>query len=48
MLRDEFGVDSEEVERVASEVEAELDRIEAAALAAPFPASVALPEFAGG
>ena len=48
MLRDGFGVDSEEVERVASEVEAELDRIEAAALAAPFPASVGLPEFAGG
>jgi len=48
MLRDELGVDPTEVERVASEVDAELDRIEAAALAAPFPAAVSLPEFAGG
>jgi acetoin:2,6-dichlorophenolindophenol oxidoreductase subunit alpha len=48
MLRDELGVDATGVERVASEVDAELDRIEAAALAAPFPASVSLPEFAGG
>jgi TPP-dependent pyruvate/acetoin dehydrogenase alpha subunit len=48
MLRDEFGVDPAELERVASEVDAELDRIEAAALAAPFPASVSVPEFAGG
>ena len=48
MLRDELGVAPAEVERVVSEVDAELDRIEAAALAAPFPASVSLPEFAGG
>ena len=48
MLRDELGVAPDEVERVVSEVDAELDRIEAAALAAPFPASVSLPEFAGG
>jgi TPP-dependent pyruvate/acetoin dehydrogenase alpha subunit len=47
MLRDEFGVDPAEVEQAASENAAELDRIEAAALAAPFPASVSLPEFAG-
>jgi TPP-dependent pyruvate/acetoin dehydrogenase alpha subunit len=48
MLRDELGVAPDEVERVVSEVDAELDRIEAAALAAPFPASVSVPEFAGG
>jgi TPP-dependent pyruvate/acetoin dehydrogenase alpha subunit len=48
MLRDELGVDPAEVERVSAEVDAELDRIEAAALAAPFPASDSLPEFAGG
>jgi len=48
MLRDELGVDPAEVERVDSEVDVEIDRIEAAALAAPFPASVSLPEFAGG
>src|SRR6266581_570895 len=47
MLRDELGVDPAEVERVASEVDVEIDRIEAAALAAPFPASVSLPEFGG-
>jgi len=48
MLRDELGVDPAELERVASEVDVEIDRIEAAALAAPFPASVSLPEFGGG
>jgi TPP-dependent pyruvate/acetoin dehydrogenase alpha subunit len=48
MLRDDLGVEPAEVERVESEVEAELDRIEAAALAAPFPAAASLPEFAGG
>jgi TPP-dependent pyruvate/acetoin dehydrogenase alpha subunit len=48
MLRHELGVPSAEVERVVTEVDAELDRIEAAALAAPFPAPVSLPEFAGG
>jgi TPP-dependent pyruvate/acetoin dehydrogenase alpha subunit len=48
MLRDELGVDPTELERVVSDVEAELDRIQAAALAAPFPSSLSLPEFAGG
>ena len=48
MLREELGVDPTELERVVSEVDGELDRIQAAALAAPFPASVSLPEFAGG
>ena len=32
---------------IPGDVEAELDRIEAAALAAPFPAEISLPEFAG-
>ena len=45
LLRGELGVAAEEVERVESEVEAELDRIERAALAAPFPQPVAVPEF---
>jgi len=45
LLRGDLGVADEEVQRVESEVEAELDRIETAALAAPFPQSVAIPEF---
>jgi acetoin:2,6-dichlorophenolindophenol oxidoreductase subunit alpha len=44
-LRSELGVACEEVQRVESEVEAELERIETAALAAPFPQSIAIPEF---
>jgi TPP-dependent pyruvate/acetoin dehydrogenase alpha subunit len=44
-LRGELGVAGEEVQRVESEVEAELERIETAALAAPFPQSIAIPEF---
>jgi TPP-dependent pyruvate/acetoin dehydrogenase alpha subunit len=48
MLRDELEVPPAEVERVVAEVDAELDRIETAALAAPFPTSVSVPEFAGG
>jgi acetoin:2,6-dichlorophenolindophenol oxidoreductase subunit alpha len=45
LLRGELGVAAEEVERVESEVAAELDRVETAALAAPFPQPVAVPEF---
>jgi acetoin:2,6-dichlorophenolindophenol oxidoreductase subunit alpha len=45
LLRGDLGVADEEVLRVESEVEAELDRIETAALAAPFPQSIAIPEF---
>jgi TPP-dependent pyruvate/acetoin dehydrogenase alpha subunit len=45
MLREEVGVSPDEVERVEAEVEAELDRVEAAALAAPFPQSLPIPEF---
>jgi TPP-dependent pyruvate/acetoin dehydrogenase alpha subunit len=45
LLRGELGVAGEEVERVEAEVEAELDRIETAALGAPFPRSVEVGEF---
>src|SRR6185312_8218638 len=37
LLRDELGMSSDSVAQVADEVDAELDRIETAALAAPFP-----------
>jgi TPP-dependent pyruvate/acetoin dehydrogenase alpha subunit len=47
LLSGELGVAAADVERVESEVEAELDRIESAALAAPFPQSVEIPEFNG-
>jgi TPP-dependent pyruvate/acetoin dehydrogenase alpha subunit len=45
LLRDELGVRADDVERVEADVEAELDRIKAAALASPFPTSVSIPEF---
>jgi hypothetical protein len=38
-------VTGDELERVVAEVEAELERTEAAALAAPFPEPSELPEF---
>ena len=47
LLRDELGMTEESVARVAEDVDGELDRIEAAALAAPFPSEIAIPEFAG-
>ena len=47
-LRDEPGMTAELLAQVAAGVEAELDRIEAAALAAPFPSEVLLPEFHDG
>lgn len=46
LLRDELGMSEESVARVATDVDAELDRIEAASLAAPFPSEISLPEFA--
>jgi TPP-dependent pyruvate/acetoin dehydrogenase alpha subunit len=46
LLRDELGMDEDELKRLADGVESELDRIEQAALAAPFPAEISLPEFA--
>jgi TPP-dependent pyruvate/acetoin dehydrogenase alpha subunit len=45
LLRDELGVSADELERLRADVEAELERIEAAALAAPFPTEVGVPEF---
>jgi TPP-dependent pyruvate/acetoin dehydrogenase alpha subunit len=48
LLRDELGVGEDELERIGADVEAELERIEAAALAAPFPTEVSIPEFNEG
>jgi TPP-dependent pyruvate/acetoin dehydrogenase alpha subunit len=47
LLRDELGMEADALARIPGDVEAELDRIEAAALAAPFPTEISLPEFAG-
>jgi acetoin:2,6-dichlorophenolindophenol oxidoreductase subunit alpha len=47
LLSGELGVAAEDVEQLEAEVDAELDRIEKAALAAPFPQSVEIPEFNG-
>jgi acetoin:2,6-dichlorophenolindophenol oxidoreductase subunit alpha len=47
LLRDELGMGEESVARVAEDVDGELDRIESAALAAPFPGAIDIPEFAG-
>jgi len=47
-LREELGVAPEELERLESEVDGELDRIQNEALQAPFPESVAIPEFNDG
>ncbi len=48
LLRDEFGMAADAVAGIPGDVEAELDRIEAAALAAPFPSEVLIPEFHDG
>jgi TPP-dependent pyruvate/acetoin dehydrogenase alpha subunit len=48
LLRDELGMSADSVAQVGHEVDAELDRIEAAALAAPFPGEITLPEFSEG
>ena len=48
LLRDELGMGEDELKRIVESVEAELDRIEATALAAPFPAHVTIPEFNDG
>ncbi len=47
-LRDDLGVSADDVDAAEAEVGAELDRIEAAALAAPFPEALDLPEFNPG
>jgi TPP-dependent pyruvate/acetoin dehydrogenase alpha subunit len=44
-LRDELGVGEDELESVSESVDEELDRIEAAALAAPFPQALGAHEF---
>ena len=48
LLRDELGMKADALAQVTEDVEAELDRIEAAALAAPFPTQVSIPEFNEG
>jgi acetoin:2,6-dichlorophenolindophenol oxidoreductase subunit alpha len=47
LLRDELGMAADALAGITGDVEAELDRIEAAAQAAPFPTEISLPEFAG-
>jgi TPP-dependent pyruvate/acetoin dehydrogenase alpha subunit len=47
-LRDELGVSEEELQAVSDSVDQELDRIEASALAAPFPDAYAGREFKPG
>jgi TPP-dependent pyruvate/acetoin dehydrogenase alpha subunit len=48
LLRNELGMSEGSVARVAEDVDGELDRIEGAALAAPFPGEITLPEFSEG
>ena len=48
LLRDELDKKADVLVQVAEGVEAELDRIEAAALAAPFPSEISFPEFNDG
>jgi TPP-dependent pyruvate/acetoin dehydrogenase alpha subunit len=48
LLRDELGMNADALAQVAQGVEAELDRIEAAGLAAPFPSEISIPEFNDG
>ena len=47
LLRDELGMGADALAAIPGDVEAELDRIEAAALTAQFPTEISLPEFAG-
>jgi TPP-dependent pyruvate/acetoin dehydrogenase alpha subunit len=47
-LTDDFGVSADDVAQLEADVAAELDRIEAAALAAPFPVELSIPEFNEG
>jgi acetoin:2,6-dichlorophenolindophenol oxidoreductase subunit alpha len=48
LLRDELGLGAAELKRLAEGVETQLERIEAAALAAPFPTDISIPEFNDG
>ncbi len=45
MLSSELGVDEGELEKVRSDVAAAIERDSQAALAAPFPSSISVPEF---
>jgi TPP-dependent pyruvate/acetoin dehydrogenase alpha subunit len=45
ILQGDLGVDAGELTRVRAEVDAELDRIQEAALAAAFPEPLSIPEF---
>ena len=47
-LRQTHALGDEELERISRDVDDELDRVESAALAAPFPASLETPEFSHG
>jgi len=48
LLREQLGVDAADITRIGSEVDAELDRVQAEALGAPFPSPVTIPEFNDG
>jgi TPP-dependent pyruvate/acetoin dehydrogenase alpha subunit len=48
VARNGLGLDGDDLSRVEAGVAAELERIEAAALAAPFPQSLSIPEFNDG
>jgi TPP-dependent pyruvate/acetoin dehydrogenase alpha subunit len=48
LLREGLGVSAEEIARVDAEVDAELDRVQHEALAAPFPTPVSISEFNDG
>jgi len=47
-LRETHGLEDDQLERISRAVDDELDRVEAAALAAPFPATLDAPEFSPG
>jgi TPP-dependent pyruvate/acetoin dehydrogenase alpha subunit len=48
LLREDLGIAANDLDELGREVDAELERVEAAALAAPFPDRVAIPEFNDG
>jgi acetoin:2,6-dichlorophenolindophenol oxidoreductase subunit alpha len=47
VARNGLGLEAAELDGIEAEVEEELERIEASALAAPFPESISIPEFNG-
>jgi TPP-dependent pyruvate/acetoin dehydrogenase alpha subunit len=48
LLREGLGVSAQEIARIETDVDAELDRVQHEALAAPFPASISISEFNDG